>query len=372
MIRVLEINGYAMLYRGAEVLLLNIYKHVNPKEVHMDFLTPHNCRNNQMRTEIESRGGKIYEMNAVDKPILNKFVFFKLVNFIKNNNYDIIHIHTGSVVYMALACLAAKVAGSKIIIAHSHSSADVSTAKMGGWKVKLFRPIIQQCSDYKWACSDKAAEYMFGVNQCSYIMNNGIDLQKFTFSADSRIKIRRKLAIKDDEKVIGCVAQFTKAKNHKFLIDVFECLTKQNGNVKLLLVGEGELIDDIRQMVVDKGLADKTIFYGVSENIPEVLSAMDVFALPSYFEGLPVSCIEAQCSGLHCFVSDRVSRQLNVTGNITFLPIDQEINRWCESISEELSSVHRDLDAPKKLKNRMFDIDDVAKEVCVQYKNMIG
>ena len=372
-VKVLEINGYAMLYRGAEILLLNIYREMDKDEIQMDFLTPHNCRNDQMRKEIESRGGKIYELNAIDKPLLNKLVFFSLIRFIKTHQYDIVHIHTGSIVYMALACLAAKTAGAKAIIVHSHNSADVSTGKTGlGWKVKICRPIIQKCSDYKWACSDKAAEYMFGVNQDAYIMNNGIYLDDFVYSEESRIKVRNELRIKENEVVIGHVAQFTKVKNHKFLIDIFEQLSNRCDKVRLLLVGCGELSEYIQKYAADRGLEDKVIFYGISKNVPELLSAMDVFVLPSYFEGLPVVGIEAQCSGLPCFISSNVTKQLDLTGNIKFLPIDEGVMPWCASIMEKVVDIQRDVNAPEKLKKKMFDICDVANEVCKKYRSISG
>lgn len=371
-IKVLEINGYAMLYRGAEVLLLNIYKEIDKAEIQMDFLTPLDCRNDQMRQEIESRGGKIYELNAIDRPILNKLVFFKLINFIKMHQYDIIHIHTGSIVYMALASLAARIAGAKVVIVHSHNSADVSTGvTSSGWKKKICSPIIQRCSTYKWACSDKASEYMFGTTQDTYIMNNGIYIDDFSYSKESRIRVRNALKIQENEIVIGHVAQFTKVKNHKFLIDIFEELSHKYSNVKLLLVGSGELFDDMQKYVNHKELSDKVFFYGISKNVAELLSSMDVFVLPSYFEGLPVVGIEAQCSGLPCYISNCVTKQLDLTGNVKFLPIDEGIEPWVSALSNAITNIHRDIYAPEKLKKRRFDICDVSNEVCKKYKSII-
>ena len=231
-----------------------------------------------------------------------------------------------------------------------------------GLKTKICAPIIQKCSTHKWACSDKAAKYMFGTMDGIYIMNNGIYLDDFTYSKKSRIRVRNELKIDKNEIVIGHVAQFTKVKNHKFLIDVFEELSHKYGNVKLLLVGSGELFDDIQKYVKDKKLSDKVIFYGISKNVAELLSAMDVFVLPSYFEGLPIVGIEAQCSGLPCYISDSVTKQIDLTGNVIFLPIDKGIQPWFSSLSEVIMDIYRDTEAPKKLKRGMFDIRDVSNE----------
>lgn len=371
-IKVLEINGYAMLYRGAEVLLLNIFKEIDRSKIQMDFLTPLNCRNEYMRREIESRGGKIYELHAPDKPIFNKIFFFKMVSFLQHNEYDIVHIHTGSVVFMALASKAAKIAGVKRIIVHSHNSADVSSSKNSVvWKEKIFRPIILKNSNFRWACSDKAAKYMFGDENSSYIMNNGIYLDKFAFSELSRKKIRDQLGIAKDEKLIGHVGQFTEAKNHKFLIDVFDKVVQDNSSIKLLLVGDGTLRKSIETLVENKHLQEKVIFYGISTKIEELLCAVDLFVLPSLFEGLPVVGIEAQCSGLKCLVSDNITRQLDLTGDVEFLPITNGQDKWKERILDCLYNCTRDKFAVEKMREKSFDIHEVAEDVCKQYENIM-
>lgn len=189
--------------------------------------------------------------------------------------------------------------------------------------------------DVKIAPSMLAAEYTFGKrdvrNGLVYILPNGLELKKFQFSEEGRLKIRSEFGIPADAFVVGHVGRFNKQKNHLFLLDIFKKLYKRKKNAVLLLVGSGELESAMRDKVVQYGLEKMVFFAGVRFDMPNLLSAMDVFVFPSLYEGMPNAVIEAQACGISCYVSDSITKEANITGLVRYLSINNS-DVWVESL----------------------------------------
>lgn len=184
----------------------------------------------------------------------------------------------------------------------------------------------------KLACGRLAGKWMFGRKSYK-IIHNAIDIDTFTYSEEARVRIRKNLNL-ENKFVIGCVGRFTKQKNHRFMLKVFRQVLKKDKHAVLMLVGTGELFDDVKKQAEDYGIADKVMFMGQCLNVNELLQAMDVFLMTSHFEGLPFALVEAQAAGLNIISSDVVTKEVNVTGLIEYISLDETAEHWAEKIEE--------------------------------------
>lgn len=310
---------------GAETLVMNIYRTIDRSVVQFDFIV-HTPDRYDYDDEIESLGGKIYRFPQYN--VLNHFEYKRCWNrfFAEHPEYRIIHAHmTGSAsVFLPIA----KKYGL-VTIAHSHIA--LSQKGIRQKVIDLYRLPLKNQADYLFACSNDAGVWMFGEKATKrdnyYIIRNGVDTDKFAFSSDKRDKIRAELGL-DGKFVIGNVSRFHIQKNHYLLIDVFAEIKKENSNAVLLLVGDGDLRGAIEEKVKLLGLADSVIFTGVRTDIDCILSAMDVFIMTSFNEGLPVSLVEAQASGLHIVATDTISSEINLTDLVEFCSLDDSPKKW--------------------------------------------
>ena len=301
---------------GAETFLMKIYRKMNKEIYQMDFCVAKQEKN-FYEDEILSLGGKMHRITPKSKGILQNFLDIK--NLVKENNYKYV-LRVSQHSLSALELLAAKLGGAKILAFRS------SNTNSGGGKLNLilhyiFRPIANKIINVRIAPSTEAARYMFGeknVKKNKYnLINNGLDIEKFMYSEENRNTIRKELDI-EDEFVIGHVGRLTKQKNHKFLLQIFKNFLSKNKNSILLLIGEGELEEELKEYSKELGIINNVIFYGVSDCINQFYSAMDFFVFPSLFEGMPNTVIEAQTSGLQCIVSDSVTKECKITDKVKF------------------------------------------------------
>ena len=254
---------------------------------------------------------------------------------LRERRYDAVHLN----IYHALSLLYARDAaraGVPVRIAHSHNN---------GLRRSLMRPVKlavngasrQALSGYPTAlaaCSRDAAAFLFPGEAEVEIVPNGIRLDRFAFRQDARRKIREELGL-EDRFVLGEVGRLCGQKNQMFLLDVIAALSRAREDAALLLVGEGELRPALEARAEALGVSDRVIFYGTSDDVPGLLSAMDVFALPSLFEGLGIVAVEAQAAGLPVLFSDQITRQAGLTDEVRFLPIDRASpERWADTAAE--------------------------------------
>ncbi|WP_186576556.1 glycosyltransferase family 1 protein [Aquibacillus kalidii] len=324
-IRVLMIN-YKMQCAGIESFIMNMYRNIDRTKVQFDFLV-HYKERQFYDDEIEELGGKIYRLSVRED---NNFIKYKkdLKNFFSMHpKYDIVHGHMES--FGKFYLKAAKDAGVPIRIAHSHIAQRNSGLK--GFIKNYLNKSFKTYSTELFACSDAASNYAFGDDAEVTIYNNAIDSERFKYNATIRERVRYELGL-ENKFVIGHIGRFNTQKNHSFLIDVFQAVHAKEPNAVLLLIGEGDLEPKIKAKVKYLKLTNSVLFIGIRRDVERLYQGMDLFILPSLFEGLPVSGIEAQAAGLKCVFSDNVTRQTTITKNTEYLSLSENVNTWANEI----------------------------------------
>lgn len=325
LIRILQI-GMSDSLGGIETFIINLYRNIDKNKFQFDFI---DMTKNGIcyKDEIERMGGKIYKVTPRKESIIkNKNELRKIII---ENNYKIMHFHLNTLSYVTPIIIAQNLKNIKIII-HSHNQ----------WKGKniktLFLDKINRCrikkdKIIKLACSDVAGKWIF-KNEKFQIIDNGIDLEKFAFSEDKRQKIRKELNIDEDCVVIGHVGAFREQKNHNYLIDIFNEYLKNNSNAMLLLIGEGNLKNEIQEKVNTLKITNKVKFLGLRNDTDYLYSSMDYFIFPSFFEGLPIAMIEAQASGVNCIASNKITDEVCINNNVKLIDINKKPNEWASEI----------------------------------------
>lgn len=322
---------------GVESVIMNYYRHLDHSKVQFDFI----CDEDSTRIpydEIKKLGGRVFLVPKYQN--LPKYLK-ALEKLFKENQYRIVHSNINTLSVFPL--YAAKKAGVPIRISHSHS-----TSNPKEWKRNLIKNILRPFSkryatDY-FACSELAGRYLFGNKAFDQgkvkIIHNAIDVDKFKFDEVARKKLRKEFGIKDSTIVIGHVGRFVQQKNHTFLVDVFKEYHKKNPDSKLLLVGSGPLEDEIKKKVERLGLKDSVLFLGQRDDINKLYSVMDVFCLPSLYEGLPVVGVEAQAAGLPTIFSNRISKEVIVSSYAKIVSI-QDTGLYIEKINKATRSIKK-------------------------------
>ncbi|TLQ06277.1 glycosyltransferase family 1 protein [Marinilactibacillus psychrotolerans] len=327
MIRVLHFQG-RMGLGGAETFMMNTYRNIDRSKIQFDFLlyddfkdvTPYN-------EEIKKLGGRIYYVPNPKKNII-KYVT-SVSRLLKDHQFDIVH----SQVFFGggLNVWLAKRAGIKKRIVHSHATSHEKEQNIVFKKVRAFldQLMFKYTTDYL-ACSYDAGYALFGHNHDFTFIPNGIDIDKYQNIEESKNVIRNSLGIDGDTLVLGNIGRLEKQKNHSFLIEVFSKVKSKESDAILLLIGEGSLEQELKTLVEVKQLTDSVHFLGVRQDIPRMLKAMDIFIMPSLYEGLPISAVEAQAAGKKVVLSTEVSKETQLTDNVSFLSLDESIERWAE------------------------------------------
>lgn len=346
---------------GAEAMIMNYMRNINRDVIKFDFLTNRDYRA-AYEDEIESLGGKVYHMCPMYP---GKFRQYKreVREFLKEHpEYQIIHSNLEERSYFPLK--EAKKLGVPVRISHSHN-------RPLGFNLKLimryyFRFMLKYYNTHMFSCGVEAGDWLYGRKNRDkvIIMNNAIDAKQYTYDVSKAKEMRKSLGIDDCKKVIGHVGRFFAQKNHPFLIDIFQAIHEKDANTVLLLVGGGEqddrLKNEMKQKVADLGLSDCVQFLGVREDVNEVMQAFDLFLLPSLFEGLPVTMVEAQASGLPCVISDKVPIQCDITGNVKVVALEDSPEKWADVVLDFMEEFERE-DTFDKLKKAGFDIQENAK-----------
>ncbi|MTL41083.1 glycosyltransferase, partial [Turicibacter sanguinis] len=343
--RVLHIVG-TMNRGGAETFIMNLYRHINRTETQFDFIV-HSEIAGDYDEEIRRLGGKIHIISPKSDGVFKSLI--SLMKVIKDNQYKVVHRH-GSNCTILLDLFIAKLAGAKVLVAHSHNSTNSSNQKLHF----LLRKILNFKSFIKVACSEGAGKWMYDKKEF-YILKNCIDTEKFSFDLFKRNIMREKLGI-DNQLVIGHVGRLTKVKNHEFLLNVFKEFLVFEPNSILLIVGEGELKSHLKSITKQLAIENNVIFLGVREDIDELMQGMDVLVFPSLYEGLPLTLIEAQTSGLKCLVSSNITSEVKITDELFFKDLEDSYIDWAKSILALVKENSRNTNK-KKIEMSGYSID---------------
>lgn len=259
----------------------------------------------------------------------------------------------------------AKKAGIKNRIAHAHSTSQDRNIKL--ILKKFYMTKIPKYATQLFACGEDAGKWMFSGHDFE-IIKNSIDFNNFKYNTTLAEEVRNELNIKKDELVIGHVGRFCYPKNHHFLVDVFKEIHDIVPNSTLVLVGQGELENEIKNKVVQNNLKNSVKFLGLRTDIHRILNAMDCFVFPSNYEGFPVSIVEAQASGLLCFISDRVPQECIISDQVKVVSLDESANQWAKQILSSQSNYKRN---NKEIKDSGFDINENSTILMKLYEEMM-
>ena len=362
---------------GAETMIMNYYRHVDRTKVQFDFLL-HRQERGFFDDEIESLGGKIYRMPAISPK--NYFSYKKQLHvfFDEHPEYKIIHSHLNALSSIILGV--AKKKNIPVRIAHSHLAVEAGVLRKIFKKntdikatVKdsiqsLVRGKVAKVATHFFACGEKAGEWLFGQKNKDKvtIINNAINASLFTYNASKSQKIKEAFSLLN-KKVIGHVGRFSEQKNHFFLIKIFNEIYKKDNNCVLLLIGNGTLENKIKAEAKRLNIDKSIRFLGLRDNIPELLQGFDLFLFPSLYEGLPVTLIEAQASGLKAITSTTVTKEANITGLVTYLDLEKSELDWAESVLSHIDYNRKD--TLNQIKKGGYDIFENAKNLQTFYLN---
>ena len=316
---------------GVEAVIMNYYRNINRNKIQFDFICDEDSTNIPYE-EIESLGGRV----IICPPYQKLFKYIKeLKKIFKENQYQIVHSNINTLSVFPL--YAAKRVGVPIRIAHSHS-----TTSPKEFKRNLLKSILKIFSKVNanrfFACSETAGIYQFGnkafKNGEIIIINNAIDVEKFSFNPKERIKTRNELGIKKETYIIGHVGRFVTTKNQNFILKIFSELCAEDDNSKLLLIGQGPLLESVKKKAKELKIDERVIFLGQKKEIEKYYQIMDLFIFPSLYEGLGLSAIEAQCSGLPCIMSTNIPKDTGILNNTCFLDLESPIYEWVQKIRE--------------------------------------
>ena len=343
---------------GAETFLMKMYRQLDRTCYQMDFVVSGDGRG-YYEDEIERLGGRVFRITRKTKD----FSAYRreLFDAVREDGCPVV-LRIGSNAFSAIDLWIAKRAGARRLALRSSNASD-GQAGLGMLLQRALRRPLTSVANVKIAPSDLAAEYTFGPMAMRkgevHYLRNALDLDAYAFSAEKRTAIRAELSIDADALVVGHVGRFAPQKNHGFLIEVFTELLKSRPDARLVLVGKGELEDEVCAKAEAFGVLGSIVFTGVRSDVPALLSAFDALALPSLYEGMPNVVIEAQAAGLSCVVSDTVTRQADVTGLVEYLPIDNT-TAWAK-VLESAATVER-LDTRTAMTAAGYDISSEAKK----------
>ncbi|MDO4487906.1 MAG: glycosyltransferase family 1 protein [Eubacteriales bacterium] len=368
MVRILH-SVSVMNRAGIETMLMNYYRHMDRTKVQFDFLTSRN-EDGDYDEEIKELGGRIFRSPSLNPLFYPRYIAFMQRLFKDNPEIKILHAHNEG---MALYSLnGAKKYGIKNRIAHAHNTKIVMDYK---WALKVFcKQFLRFSANHLWGCGRDAGIYFFGRkawNEKGMIMHNAIEPSKFKYNPEYRTKIREAYGI-GDETLIGMVGRFNTQKNHVRMLDIFEAYLKLDNTAKLVFIGEGNLEDEIKEKAGEKGIDGNIIFAGLQSNVNEWYQAMDVFVMPSLFEGLPVVGIEAQAAGLPCVFSKSITDEIVLSSDSVRVELSETDDTWADVL---FKAAHRENDRSNGVKiiaDAGYDINIEAKKIEAIYLEMAG
>lgn len=329
-VRVLHFQG-RMGKGGAETFMMNTYRNIDRSKIQFDFLIYNDFKDvTPYNKEILELGGRIFSVPNPKKNMVGYLVSVR--KLLKENKFNIVHneVFFGGGLNLWLSYKA----GIKKRIAHSHATTDGKSSIA----MKLIRKVLDSlmfkyATDYL-ACSVEAGKGLFGKNHPFLFVPNGIDLNYFQNITESKGLSKKKIGLPEDAFVTGNIGRLEEQKNHRFLISIFEEVYKTNKNSHLILIGEGSLENEIKDIVRQKKLDQVVHFLGVRDDIPTILNAMEVFLMPSLYEGLPISAVEAQAAGVKLVLSTEVSEETALSENVQFVPLALSAEEWAIRILE--------------------------------------
>lgn len=332
--RVLEVNVDDRGYGGVFAFVLNMLGSIDHQKIILDVCTFEKFDDEQHKDKFTKYGGRVYDCqgtgNFIKKQLQTCMNFYRML---KTHPYEVVHIHSDVAYKLLIYGLVAKFGGVKTVIVHSHSTGIEGRHHTIKKILQQLAKLILSHTDFvKFACSNLAAQWMYKKPEKAVIIKNGIIIEKFAFSDETRRRIRNKLGITDGCFFIGTVGRFTPQKNPFYELEIIKNIFLKDPEARFLWIGSGDLKQEIEEKAKSYDIYDRIIFLGNTDHVDEYYQAMDCFILPSKFEGLPIVGIEAQAAGLNCFFSSQITRELGITHLAHFISINVAPEQWAEEI----------------------------------------
>lgn len=359
---------------GIESFIMNMYQHVDRDQVQFDFWVTR-TQKEYYEDQILQMGGQKFSVDHTH--IGNTFLRVirearSLRHFLKAHPYEVIHLHTCTPL-RALYLAAAKSAGAKVRIIHSHSAEVEGKSLIKRLIYGFMRQLIPLYGTHYFACSKAASRWLYPKRiwkkNRDRVLYNGIDTHRFTFCQEDREQYRQELGLQGKFVLVN-TGRFLPQKNQGFLVEMFAQLHAQEPNSHLLLLGKGDLQEQVAQTAKDLGVEHSVTFLGVRSDVPQVLSAADCYMMPSLYEGLPVAGVEAQCNGLPCIFSKNVTDEVALSQNVVFLDLAQPISQWVET-ALSFRETPRDLQAAEAVCNAGYDVQQCGRQLTEFYLNCL-
>ena len=363
-VRVLNVVG-RMDRGGIETMIMNVYRTIDRSQLQFDFLAHYGKPDADYNEEILSLGGRIYEMpriKSTTKTYYTKFFEYRraLIDFFtEHQEYNILHGHmtNTAAIYMPIA---EKYGHIECRISHSHN--EKSSGGISGIVSDILSSRIPSLATDWFACSAAAAKWFYDDDAVASgkvtIIKNGVDTQKFRYSPEIRTAKRRELGLEDNF-VVGNVARFFPQKNQKYLINALPALLDAVPEAVVCFVGEGRELGEAQELAHSLGVDEHIRFLGLRSDVEQLMQAFDVFVMPSLFEGLPLVGVEAQSAGLPCVFSDGITREADITGNVSYLSLDDGYDAWAQRIAA--CKGHQRSDTSGLVADMGYDIKNTAK-----------
>lgn len=356
-------------YGGVESVILNYINHMEKREEFEIHIITQDINSTGCIKLFEESGCIVHIITHKRKNILKNLI--ELNQILKREKFSIIHSHMNLTNFYVLVL--GRIHGCKNRISHVHS-----VLKANSFLKKICYKIIflinRVAANKYITCGIEAGNIYFGNKYMEKgkveLFPNAVDMEKFQYNEFLRSRIREKYGIKEDELVIGHIGRFTQVKNHIFLLQILKCMLERKVKVRLMLVGGGELLEEIKEEARKLGVFNDIIFVGNTNKTFEYYQAMDVFVLPSFYEGIPVVAVEAQCSALPCILSDNIDKSCKILEDVQFLPLDTPIEEWIKHILEY--RMHsRSREVKKQIREAGYDILTEANLLAKFYKECV-
>lgn len=361
--RVLQVVYNMSICGGIQSFIMNVYKNIDKQRVQFDFLL---CEHSDFsyEEEIKELGGNIYFISSRKQGVIKNKI--DLNRFFKNHKYDIVHYHSDSLSNVE-PLIAARNNDVQIRIMHCHNTNITSRLKMIYMFLHMLnKKRIDKIATNYLACSKKAREWAYGgtrIYNDAQVINNCIDISKFTNDEIKENELRNKLGISKDNFVLCHTGRFEKVKNHEFILDVFNKIKEKNNKAVLILVGNGTLYENIINKIQTMNLQSSVKCLGIREDINTILRISNAFIYPSLYEGLGISILEAEATGLPCIISDKVPDDAVINDNVIKLSLNDTSQKWADCVLNNKKTKNN-----KLLIDKIYDINNTINELKKIYK----
>ena len=361
-IRLLMVNTVKSGFNGQMMFILKYLGAMDRSDMDIGFVSRAEPIP-EIRERLTALGVKIYPLPLRSKHPLSYMT--RLIRVIRQGGYEIVHVH-GNSATMAVEMMAARLAGARIRIAHSHNTST-------GFPLvhKLLKPLLMALTTTRMACGEAAGRWLFG-DRSFEVIPIASDPKVYGFDGGRRAAVRASMGVWDDVFWVGLIGQLIAVKNPRFLLEAFAAARQRRPELRLVMIGPGPMHGELEQAITGKGLEGAVTLTGPVQDVPDRMQALDLLAMPSLYEGFPNVLVEAQLAGLPALVSDRVTRDCDMTGLLTYLPL--EVDAWADALVTARKTDRADACARAcaAITDRGYNLNTAAAALKARYAELVA